>query len=107
MTEMEYRTLIYNFVARIPPGKVATFGMLAALVGNPGAARRAAKAVACAPDGLPCHRVVKSGGELVPECVFGPGEQRARLLSEGVLFLQNGRVDMKNHLWQLEEARTQ
>lgn len=99
MTEMEYRHLIYQLIERIPPGKVSTFGQLAALAGNPRAARRAARAVANAPHGLPCHRVVKAGGELVPAYVFGAGEQRARLLAEGVLFSTDGRVRLREFIW--------
>lgn len=104
MNEQQYRELIYRFMAKIPQGKVATFGMLAALAGNPAAARRAARAVANAPHGLPCHRVVKAGGELVPQYVFGLGEQRAGLTAEGVLFTPEGRVRLAEHLWNLNEA---
>ena len=103
MSEQEYRALIYKFIANIPEGKVATFGMLAALAGNPKAARRAARAVAGAPAGLPCHRVVKSGGELVPGYVFGQGEQWARLIAEGVLFQNSGRV-AAGCIWKTDEA---
>ena len=99
MTEKEYRDLIYSFIAKIPPGSVATFGQLSALAGNPAAARRAARAVANAPHGLPCHRVVKAGGGLVPGYVFGHGEQRAALTAEGVLFTDNGRVRFRDHIW--------
>jgi methylated-DNA-protein-cysteine methyltransferase related protein len=103
LTEKEYRDLICGFVARIPPGKVATFGMLAALAGNPAAARRAARAVANAPGGLPCHRVVKAGGKLVPGYVFGYGEQRAALIAEGVMFRDNGSVRLDDHIWKPSE----
>jgi methylated-DNA-protein-cysteine methyltransferase related protein len=99
MTEKEYRDLIYSFILRIPSGKVATFGQLAALAGNPAAARRAARAVANALAGLPCHRVVKAGGELVPGYVFGFGEQRARLMAEGVMFTAEGKVILRDHIW--------
>jgi methylated-DNA-protein-cysteine methyltransferase-like protein len=104
MTEKEYRDLIYSFVAKIPPGRVATFGMLAALAGNPKAARRAARAVANAPHGLPCHRVIKSGGELVPGYVFGQGEQRAALMAEGVLFTGDGKVRLREYIWKPSET---
>lgn len=105
MTPEQYRARVYGFIAAIPPGRVVSFGLLAALCGNPREARRAARAVADAPEGLPCHRVVRSGGALVPEEVFGPGEQRARLMAEGVTFRNNGCVDMKQHLWRIDEAR--
>lgn len=104
MRAEEYNARVWRYVAAIPPGRVASFGLLAALCGNPRMARRAARAVANAPEGLPCHRVVRFGGQLVPEEVFGPGEQRARLLAEGVTFRDNGCVDMGRHFWHMDEA---
>lgn len=107
MTEQEYRDRIHSLIARIPEGRVATFGMLAALAGNPAAARRAARAVANAPHALPCHRVIKSGGELVPGYVFGHGEQRAALTAEGVLFTADGKVRLREFIWKPEEKPEQ
>ena len=54
-----------------------------------------------APEGLPCHRVVRAGGKLVPEHIFGPGVQRAMLMGEGVAFEPDGRVSAQ-HLLRLE-----
>lgn len=102
MTEQEYWKVIHGLIARIPSGKVATFGMLATLAGNPKAARRAAKAVANG-HGLPCHRVIRSSGELVPGYVFGQGEQRALLMAEGVMFTADGRVRLDQYIWKPSE----
>ena len=51
---------VYEAVARIPCGKVATYGQIAALVGDPLAGREVGHIMSCAPSGrnLPCHRVV-------------------------------------------------
>ena len=103
MSAEDFRAAVLRAIAAIPPGRAATFGMLAALAGNPRAARLAARAVGNAPDGLPCHRVVRAGGVLVPEHVFGPGVQHALLLAEGVAFDTQGRV-RRECLWRLEEA---
>ncbi len=102
MSAEDFRAAVLRAVAAIPPGKAATFGMLAALAGNPRAARLAARAVGNAPGGLPCHRVVRAGGVLVPAHVFGPGVQHALLLSEGVAFNTQGRV-CRECLWRLED----
>ena len=98
MTEAEFRARVYRLIAAIPAGCVVTFGQLAALCGNPRAARRAARAVAAAPEGLPCHRVVRAGGHLVPEHVFGLGVQRALLLAEGAVF-RGETVDLQACIW--------
>lgn len=52
-------------VSRIPPGRVCTYGEVAALAGVPGAARAAGNVLArAARPGLPYHRVVAAGGRL-------------------------------------------
>ena len=93
---------VYEVVAQIPAGYVATYGQIAKLAGRPHAARIVGYAMHSAPSGvdLPCHRVVNRSGELAPGNVFGGrGVQRAMLEEEGITFLADGRIDMKNHLW--------
>lgn len=93
---------VYEAVARIPCGKVATYGQIAALVGDPLAGREVGHIMSCAPSGrnLPCHRVVNRTGVLAPDYAFGGQEkQRALLEAEGVTFLADGRIDMALHLW--------
>lgn len=85
---------IHAWIARIPPGRVATYGQLALLAGRPRGARYAARAVSLAPPDLPCHRVVGANGRLAPERVFGPGVQAELLRAEGVAILPSGRVDL-------------
>ncbi|MBB6218924.1 methylated-DNA-protein-cysteine methyltransferase-like protein [Anaerosolibacter carboniphilus] len=94
---------VYEIVALIPMGKVATYGQIAALLGHPRSARVIGWAMQAAPDhlNLPCHRVVNKAGILAPHYAFGsPLVQRAILEDEGITFLKNGRIDMKKHLWQ-------
>ncbi len=93
---------VYEIVARIPAGKVASYGQIAAMLGNPLAARTVGWAMASAPAGLnlPCHRVVNKVGRLSPDSVFGGYEvQRAELEAEGVVFRKDGRIDMKKSMW--------
>ena len=101
----EYRRQVYAIVSRIPEGKVATYGLIAALLGNPMAARRVGHAMATAPSGsnLPCHRVVNSKGDMLSGNQFGgPDAQRQRLAREGVVFRPSGRIDLRVSLWTLE-----
>ena len=97
--EGDFFSRVYRLVACIPPGQVATYGQISAMLGNPGAARTVGWAMQAAGEGLPCHRVVNASGALSPPEVFGPGVQRERLEHEGVSFLPSGRIDLKHHLW--------
>lgn len=81
---------IWSIVAQIPAGRIATYGQLARLAGMPGYARRVGRAMAAAPEGLPCHRVVNASGRTAP----GWTRQRELLEAEGVRFRRNGCADL-------------
>jgi methylated-DNA-protein-cysteine methyltransferase-like protein len=93
---------IYEVVCNIPEGKVATYGLVAMLAGNPRWARVVGYAlhVNPRPGEIPCHRVVTKSGEVSKAFAFG-GEnmQRTLLIEEGIEFLDDGRVDMKKYFW--------
>lgn len=98
---------IYEVVRCIPCGRVATYGQIAAMVGNPRLARVVGNALHCNPDPprIPCHRIVNCCGRLAPHFAFGgPEEQRRRLEAEGITFREN-LVDMKRHLWRPGEQQ--
>jgi len=92
---------ICEVVARIPRGKVVTYGQIAAFIGSPRGARTVAWALHSTPSNrrLPTHRVVNASGALSPGHVFGEGVQKARLDSEGVTFKPDGRIDLDRHVW--------
>ena len=78
---------IYRAVQSIPAGTVATYGQVAAMAGNGGAARVVGNAlhVNPAPGLIPCHRVVNAKGRLAPHFAFGGEAVQQRLLeAEGV-----------------------
>ena len=82
-------------VAKIPKGKVATYGAVARAAGYDGAARQVAWAL-CGADGkLPWHRVLGAGGRIRLPGESGM-EQRLRLQAEGIQF-RGGKVQMKEH----------
>lgn len=93
---------IYGVVCKVPKGKVATYGQIALLAGNPRWARVVGYALHSNPDPsvIPCHRIVNRDGRLAPAFAFG-GEnaQRELLEAEGVTFTPEGNVDLKLHLW--------
>lgn len=104
----DFAPLVRAQVARIPLGKVASYGQIAWLIGHPRAARIVGYVMASRhPMPLPCHRVVKQDGTLSPADVFGgPGIQRAMLEAEGVAFLPDGRVDMARCRWNPHEGES-
>lgn len=95
-------TLIYDVVRRIPYGKVATYGQIASLAGNPRWSRVVGYALHVNPDPehISCFRVVNRFGQVSSAFAFG-GENRqiALLEQEGVTFVDQGVVDLKKHLW--------
>ncbi len=89
---------IYEAVQLIPAGSVATYGQVAAAVGNPRLARVVGYAlhVNPRPGVIPCHRVVMRDGEVSSAFAFGGANRQVDLLkAEGVCFLDETHVDMK------------
>ncbi|WP_130810648.1 MGMT family protein [Olsenella sp. Marseille-P4559] len=95
----------YGIVRQIPPGRVATYGQVARMMGEPRKARYVGFAMHSSPGlagGVPCHRVVFADGSLAPGFAFGgPEEQRKMLEAEGVGFLASGKVDMRRFEWEV------
>jgi methylated-DNA-protein-cysteine methyltransferase-like protein len=93
---------IWQWVAAVPPGKVASYGQIAALAGHPRHSRYVGKVLRELPPGstLPWHRILRASGELA----FAPGsaafrEQRERLALEGVT-VRGQRVDLARFRWE-------
>ena len=86
---------VYAIADSIPPGKVMSYGQIAAVLGRPKNSRLIGKIMSLADryGDHPCHRVVNSAGRTVP----GWPEQRELLEAEGVTFRKNGNVDMSKH----------
>lgn len=98
----EFTKRIYQIVKEIPKGRVSTYGEVAALAGNPRGARGVGFALHRNPEPgvIPCHRVVFRDGSLCPGFAFGGADaQRGLLEAEGVVFLSDGRVDMRRCRW--------
>lgn len=95
---------IYAVVRRIPRGRVATYGQVAALAGLPGHARQVGYALHALPDGdagVPWHRVVNAKGMLSLRGGIAGSTipQRLRLETEGVQFDAYGRIDLRRNRW--------
>ena len=88
---------VYELVARIPFGKVISYGSIARVLGKPRGAREVGWAMRNCPEGLPWQRVVMADGSVAA------GEyaamRRSLLEKENITFKPDGKVDMKQHTW--------
>lgn len=94
---------IYNVVSQIPKGKVATYGQVASLAGNPRWARVVGYALHNNPDRslIPCHRVVNREGRVAKAFVFGGENEQIRLLELEGVKLVDGCVDLTKYQWKM------
>ncbi len=93
---------VWAVVRRIPRGRVATYGQVAALAGLSGQARQVGYALHALPgEGLaPWHRVVNARGAIsLPPGGGADVTQRLRLEREGVRFDARGRIDLARFGW--------
>lgn len=93
---------VYALVRACPPGRVTTYGWLAAAVGYPRGARMVGWFMNRTPKGadVPAQRVINSKGELTGSWAFGQrGHMRELLESEGIVFDDAGRVDLRRYGW--------
>ena len=96
IAEADWYKNVWKVVSEIPRGHVLTYGEVARLSGNAGAARRVSQALRNAPRGmqLPWHRVINSQGKIsFPEDSGGWTRQKDLLENEGVIFLK-GRINL-------------
>lgn len=99
---------VYKVVAKIPYGKVTTYGDIAEACGTRAAARTVGWAInGASVTGLPCHRVVNRYGALTGRMHFGDPDLMEDLLrSEGVEFNEEGCVNLEKHLWKPQPLRS-
>lgn len=105
----EFNETVWEIVRQIPPGRVATYGQIAALIPAPQRidpaeflawrARWVGTAMSASPQGVPWQRVINAQGKISPR---GPGAARQRdlLEAEGVAFDDRERVDLAKFGWE-------
>ncbi len=98
----EFFQRVYEIVARIPRGRVVTYGQIAAALGDPRQARTVGWALHSASEwlGLPWHRVINSsGGISTRHSIGGSNVQREMLEDEGIVFDEDDRLDLERYGW--------
>src|SRR5206468_9968158 len=92
---------VFALVCACPVGRVTTYGALAQAVGYPRGARMVCWIMNETPEGVPAQRVINSKGELSGSWAFGsPDLMRQLLENEGIIFSDDGRVDLKRYGWE-------
>ncbi len=99
----DFFSKVYEVVKQIPPGRVTSYGAIAACLGTPGSARMvgwAMNASHCASDFIPAHRVVNRNGLLTGKHHFDtPSAMQELLESEGIQVVDEQVVDFKRVFW--------
>jgi methylated-DNA-protein-cysteine methyltransferase-like protein len=98
---------VWQLVRQVPPGRVVTYGQIAALIPPPGGMdpksylsfgpRWVGGAMAACPDNVPWQRVINAQGKI--SLRQNAEEQRQLLEAEGVEFDDRGRVNLKIYGW--------
>jgi methylated-DNA-protein-cysteine methyltransferase-like protein len=101
---------VWDLVRLIPPGKVSTYGKIAALISPPSGMnpksylafgpRWVGGAMAACPNDVPWQRVINSQGKVSLRPGGGGMNQRELLEAEGVIFDDRDRVDLKIYTWE-------
>ena len=98
---------VYEFVSRVPPGRVVTYGQVALELGAPAASRAVGYALhnlSGTEVDVPWWRVVNSGGGIsMGSRGFAADIQRERLEGEGVRFDLEGRIRLREFRWVAQE----
>lgn len=96
---VSFRERVYDIVSRIPAGKVITYGDIAALAGQPYAARQVGGLAHFGPSELPWHRVVNRLGGCASGYYGGKEGHKLALETEGLEVKDYRIVDFAARRW--------
>lgn len=104
-----FNVRVWRLVRQVPPGRVITYGQVAALLPPPPGVEAqdyaawgavwVGNALAACPDDVPWQRVINAQGKISLRPSAGGQRQRQLLEAEGVEFDWRGRVDLKHYGW--------
>jgi len=94
-----FSQLVEEVVAQIPRGRVMTYGQLAAICGNPQAARIVGGIAHFGDPNLPWQRVVNKRGGLASGYPGGRLGHKRALEAEGMIVSDDLSVDVDKLLW--------
>ena len=109
--QLDYNLQVWEMVRQIPTGMVCAYGRIAAMIPPPNnmdpksykafGARWVGGAMAKCPDDVPWWRVINAQGKISARP--NASHQRELLESEGVIFDEREKIDLKKYLWELDK----
>jgi len=102
MADDNFFDQVYQVARLIPPGRVTSYGAIAAYLGTKGSSRMVGYAMQASGKAIPqvpAHRVVNRQGLLTAKFHFGGNLMAELLESEGVKVEDDQIIDFKNHFW--------
>lgn len=99
MKNSDFTERVNAVVAQIPKGKVMTYGQIAALCGNPRAARIVGGIAHFGDPNLPWQRVVNKSGGLAAGYPGGRQGHKLHLEAEGVFVNDKLQVNAEELIW--------
>lgn len=98
--DKKFKEAVFKLVAKIPKGRLMTYGQVAALCGEPRAAWEVGQIAHYGPEGLPWQRVVNKQGGLARGYTWGGFEgHKAALEAEGFKVSTDYHVDLAKYIW--------
>jgi methylated-DNA-protein-cysteine methyltransferase-like protein len=99
--EFSFSQRVKNVIRKVPEGRVATYGQIATLAGNPRAARQVVRILhsSSEKDKLPWHRIVNRRGRIALKPGYGYEIQRELLRQEGIGFGKDDTISFDRYLW--------
>ena len=103
-SKSDFYNRVYKVVAKIPKGKVTTYGAIAQYLGVKSGARMVGYALNAYQSEnsefhIPAHRVINRMGQLTGRAYFEGDTMRERLHQEGIEFTEDYTVDIDKHFW--------
>lgn len=105
MLKLSFPQAVYNLTARIPKGRVTTYGRIARALGQPGASRAVGNALNRNPHApqVPCHRVIRANGELGG---FASGSwHKGEILRKEGIAIKNKKIDLNKYGYEFKTER--
>jgi methylated-DNA-protein-cysteine methyltransferase-like protein len=97
--DSEFKNRVYEIVAQVPKGRVATYGQVAALAGAAWAAWEVGQIAHTGPTDLPWQRVVNKQGGLAKGYPGGYEGHKKDLKLEGIEVDEDYKVNIEELLW--------
>ena len=104
---MKYKNEVYEFLTKIPKGKVVTYKDIAIYLGNESLSRVVGNVLHQNKDPLiyPCFKVVNGRGELADNFAFGGKENQKKMLEEDGVVVKDYKVDLTKYRWNRKWAK--